>query len=48
MLLDNLFSILGGFTTSALLLGVVCVVGWAPASTLFCPRTLLILRGGRR
>jgi hypothetical protein len=46
MLLDNLFSMIGGFTTSVLLLGVVCLVGWAPVSALVCPKGLMIT-GGR-
>jgi|GEM_PF-2251536 len=38
MLLDNLFTMLGGTTTSALLLGIVAFVGFPAAATVMCPR----------
>jgi len=41
MLLDNLFSILGGTGTAMMLFGIVAFLGVAPASSVMCPRQAL-------
>ena len=40
MALDNLFSMLGGVGTSAVLLGIVVFAGFPAFSSLVCPRGL--------
>lgn len=40
MALDNLFSMLGGTGTAALLLGIVAFAGFPAFSALVCPRSL--------
>ncbi len=37
MILDNLFSMVGGVGTAGMLFGIVAFVGFAPVSALFCP-----------
>lgn len=37
MMLDNLFNILGGTTTSAILFGIVAFVGVPALSAVLCP-----------
>ena len=39
MLLDNLFSILGGTGTAAILFGIVTFLGLPAAATVMCPRS---------
>ncbi len=38
MILDNLFSILGGTGTAAVLFGIVSFVGFPAAATVMCPK----------
>ena len=38
MLLDNLFSILGGTSTAAILFGIVTFIGFPAAATVMCPK----------
>ncbi|MBX3187398.1 MAG: hypothetical protein KF819_10305 [Labilithrix sp.] len=38
MLLDNLFAMLGGTGTAAILFGIVTVVGFPAAATVMCPK----------
>ena len=39
MLLDNLFAMLGGTGTAAILFGIVAFVGMPAAATVMCPRS---------
>jgi hypothetical protein len=39
MILDNLFSILGGTGTAAVLFGIVSFVGFPAAATVMCPKS---------
>lgn len=38
MILDNLFSFLGGPGTAAALLGIVSFIGFPAAATVMCPK----------
>jgi hypothetical protein len=38
MLLDNLFAMLGGTGTAAILFGIVTFVGFPAAATVMCPK----------
>jgi len=42
MLLDNLFSILGGVGTSAILFGIVTFLGFPAAATVMCPKSAYV------
>ena len=39
MLLDNLFSMLGGTGTAAILFGIVTLFGMPAAATVMCPKS---------
>lgn len=39
MLLDNLFAILGGTGTAAILFGIVTFIGIPAAGTVMCPKS---------
>ena len=39
MLLDNLFSMMGGTGTAAILFGIVAFVGFPAAATVMCPKS---------
>lgn len=41
MILDNLFSMVGGVGTAGMLMGIVAFVGFAPVSALVCPHSAL-------
>lgn len=41
MLLDNLFAMLGGLGTSALLCGIIAIVGAPAIGSVACPTTFL-------
>jgi hypothetical protein len=42
MLLDNLFMMLGGSGTAAILFGIVAFVGMPAAATVMCPRSAYV------
>lgn len=42
MILDNLFMILGGTGTAAILFGIVAFVGMPVAATVMCPRSAYV------
>ena len=39
MLLDNLFAILGGAGTAAILFGIVTLIGFPAAAAVMCPKS---------
>lgn len=47
MILDNLFTMLGGTGTAAVLFGIVAFVGFVPASSVMCPASQLSQRLSR-
>lgn len=44
MILDNLFTMLGGTGTAAVLFGIVAMVGFVPMSSVICPMSQLSQR----
>lgn len=48
MLLDNLFSLMGGSGTAAVLFGIVAFIGFPAAATVMCPKSAYMrLQRGR-